>query len=66
MQIILHDKPVTIDREMSVAEFVERVEVPPNYLAIEINDEVVPREDYESVIVRADDRVEVVTLVGGG
>ena len=66
MTITINDKPVQIPREMDVQTLLDTVEVPPNYLAVEINGEVVPREDYRSVRVRGGDHVEVVTLVGGG
>jgi len=51
---------------MTVEELLDTVEVPPNYLAVEVNEEVVPREQYGDVMVGAGDRIELVTLVGGG
>ena len=44
----------------------EIVDVPPNYLAVEVNAEVVPREEHSSLIIQEQDDLEVVTLVGGG
>ena len=51
---------------MTVEQMLDTVDVPPNYLAVEINAEVVPRERYTTHIVHRGDEVEVVTLVGGG
>ncbi|TWU59182.1 hypothetical protein Poly51_19680 [Rubripirellula tenax] len=51
---------------MSVKQLLDTVEVPPNYLAVEVNGDVVPREDYAATLVGPGDDVEVVTLVGGG
>jgi sulfur carrier protein len=51
---------------MTVEQLLDTVDVPPNYLAVEVNAEVVPREEYTEVTVAAGDNVEVVTLVGGG
>ncbi|MGB1926336.1 MAG: sulfur carrier protein ThiS, partial [Rubripirellula sp.] len=42
------------------------VDVPPNYLAVELNGEVVPREQHATLMIRDRDQLEVVTLVGGG
>lgn len=36
------------------------------HVAVEVNLEVVPRADHKGTILNAGDRVEVVTLVGGG
>lgn len=66
ISIHVNGRPVQIDGEMSIAKLLRTVEVPPNYLAVEINGEVVAREQHDRVVVRADDEVEVVTLVGGG
>ena len=64
--ITVNGKAVEIEGEMSVERLLDTVEVPPNYLAVELNSNVVPREDYSAVTVHAGDEVEVVTLVGGG
>ncbi|WP_153557954.1 sulfur carrier protein ThiS [Roseimaritima sediminicola] len=51
---------VTIERLVQLAD------VPPNYLAVEVNKDVVPREQHGTHRLRDGDTVEVVTLVGGG
>ncbi|WP_182868048.1 sulfur carrier protein ThiS [Stieleria mannarensis] len=66
IEITVNGRRVEIDSEMSVQQLLDTVDVPPNYLAVEINADVVPRETYADTIVRAGDDVEVVTLVGGG
>ncbi len=53
-------QPQTIQQLLSLAQ------VPANYLAVEINQEVVPREVHTSQLVADGDQIEVVTLVGGG
>ncbi|MEM6690896.1 MAG: sulfur carrier protein ThiS [Planctomycetota bacterium] len=64
--ITVNEEPVEIAGEMTVAVMLQTVDVPPNYLAVEVNGEVVPREEHPTQIVRGGDVVEVVTLVGGG
>ncbi|MEM1068096.1 MAG: sulfur carrier protein ThiS [Planctomycetota bacterium] len=66
IEISINGQTVEIESEMTVEQMLDTVDVPPNYLAVEINAEVVPREDYTRHIVRNGDHVEVVTLVGGG
>ena len=66
IEISVNGQTVEIESEMTVERMLDTVEVPPNYLAVEINAEVVPREDYTRHVVRHGDQVEVVTLVGGG
>ena len=66
IQIHVNGESVSIDSPMTVQQVLETVDVPPNYLAVEVNEEVVPREQYDTHIVNDGDSLEVVTLVGGG
>ena len=66
IHITVNGESVEIDSEMSVETLLDTVDVPPNYLAVEVNEEVVLREDYTTHVVGDGDRIEVVTLVGGG
>ena len=66
IEITVNGRQVEIDSPMSVQRLLETVEVPENYLAVEVNADVVPRPEYGQRIVQAGDDVEVVTLVGGG
>ncbi len=66
IEISVNGQAVEIESEMTVEQMLDTVDVPPNYLAVEINAEVVPRERYTTHIVHRGDEVEVVTLVGGG
>ena len=66
IEISVNGQRVSIDAPMTVEQVLDTVEVPPNYLAVEVNGEVVPREDYVSHLIQAGDAIELVTLVGGG
>jgi sulfur carrier protein len=66
IQITVNGRSVEIESPMTVEQVLDTVDVPPNYLAVEVNAEVVPREEFTTHIVGAGDDVEVVTLVGGG
>ena len=66
ISITVNGRQVEIESEMDVEQLLDTVDVPPNYLAVEVNAEVVPREEYGERVVKAGDEVEVVTLVGGG
>ncbi len=66
IEITVNGQRVEIETSMTVEQLLDTVDVPPNYLAVEVNAEVVPREKYTTVVVGPGDDVEVVTLVGGG
>jgi len=50
----------------SVANLLGELGVTQPHVAVEVNLEVVPRAEHRDTILNDGDRVEVVTLVGGG
>ena len=55
-----------VDEATTILDLLERSGVEPRYCAVEVNLEIVPRSHYASQCVNEGDRIEVVTLVGGG
>lgn len=66
IEITVNGELVSIPEKTSLKDVLEIVDVPPNYLAVEVNAEVVPREQHSALIIQEQDDLEVVTLVGGG
>ena len=66
MEIELNGQPREIAPGTSVASLVAELQLDARYLAVERNRELVPRSEHASALLAAGDRVEVVTLVGGG
>ncbi|MBA2526371.1 MAG: sulfur carrier protein ThiS [Pyrinomonadaceae bacterium] len=58
------------DREvldnLSLKELVTQLDLTPERIAIELNQNVVPRADWPSTELTENDRVEIVHFVGGG
>lgn len=50
----------------SIAELLDELELDPRTLAVERNMQLVPRADHATTLLGDGDRLEVVTLVGGG
>jgi len=50
----------------SVADLLAALEITAKHVAVEVNLEIVPRSQLAEHPLAAGDRVEVVTLVGGG
>jgi len=64
--ITVNGRTVELHQSMTVEQMLDSVDVPPNYLAVEVNAEVVPREEYTAHVIHNGDQIELVTLVGGG
>ena len=52
--------------EISLMEYLESNGYHSKKIAVECNETIVPKADYESCILHSGDVVEIVTLVGGG
>ncbi len=66
MQVFVNDEPQEVPEGTTVAELVARLQLVPQRVAVELNTQLVRRGDYAQTPLSPGDRVEIVTLVGGG
>ncbi|MCX5691360.1 MAG: sulfur carrier protein ThiS [Planctomycetota bacterium] len=66
MTIILNGQPREVPDGISVRALIEEIGLGKSACAAEVNQQLVPRREHESRILLHDDRVELVSLVGGG
>jgi thiamine biosynthesis protein ThiS len=66
MTIIVNGESREVAERTTVAALVESLGVTGPHVAVELNLEVVPRAEHGGTVLREGDRLEVVTLVGGG
>src|SRR5262245_43571948 len=65
-RITINAEPRTLDRTLTVAELLRQLGRDPARLAVEVNEVVVRRDEQAARTLADGDRVEIVTLVGGG
>lgn len=51
---------------MSVSEYLKTTNYQQQYIAIELNSNILPKKDYDSTILNNGDTLEIVNFVGGG
>ena len=66
MEIFFNGEPRIVPDGTSVAGLLEQLEIQPRQVAVEVNLELVPRTRHGERLLASGDRLEVVTLVGGG
>lgn len=66
LTITLNGEARTLAAPISIAELIARLKLKPEHVAVELNEAIIPRIRHAETPVSAGDRVEVVTLVGGG
>jgi len=55
-----------VEDSSTVAHLLRLLKIESRFCAVELNLEIVPKEQYDSRVLLDGDKLEVVTLVGGG
>jgi sulfur carrier protein len=64
--INLNGESHTIEGEPALMALLEKLKLSPTRIAVEINHAVVPKAEYARTILKAGDKVEIISFVGGG
>lgn len=66
MEITVNGERRDVPEAITIAVLLEQFGLAGKYVAVEVNQQVVPRARHAEHPVRAGDTLEIVTLVGGG
>jgi len=66
IQIRLNGEPHTLPSGLTAADLVEKLGLSGRRIAVEINEEIVPRSQHADTCLVDGDHVEVVHAIGGG
>ncbi|HUI24901.1 MAG TPA: sulfur carrier protein ThiS [Candidatus Kryptonia bacterium] len=66
MRVTVNGEPRELSDAVSVADLVEQLGLTQRRVAVEINLDIIAREQYASRRLREGDTVEIVQFIGGG
>ncbi len=66
MELVINGKHEQLPEGINAAQLVEHLGLANERLAMEVNEEIVPRSRYANYQFSAGDRVEIVRAIGGG
>ena len=66
VRITLNGEERHLEAAFTVAQLLESLKLTGQRVAVEVNREIVPRSRYADVVIKDNDRVEVVRAIGGG
>jgi len=66
MRIIVNGECTEHPDGINVAELLASLGLEPLRVAVELNGELIPRSRHRATTIAGNDRLEIVTLVGGG
>ncbi len=66
MQILLNGDNRTLEKGITVADLIAELNLTDQRLAVEVNEELVPRSTFNDHLLKAGDEMEIVHAIGGG
>jgi sulfur carrier protein len=66
VDIVVNGKPRQVAAQITIADLLDQLGLAGKHVAVEVNLELVPRQRHAQHRLDGGDRLEIVTLVGGG
>lgn len=66
LRIQVNGEPRVVDNDFSLPKLIASLNLKPEQIAVELNQRVLRRAEWEGTVLREDDKVEIVHFVGGG
>ncbi len=66
MKLTVNGKERTLEKEMTLQEFLISEQYQPHQVAVERNEAIVAKEAYETTKLEQGDILEILTFMGGG
>lgn len=64
--IVLNGSNKQIDSNTSIVQLLVSLDLGEKRLAVEVNQQIIPRSDFANVTLNEQDNVEIVQAIGGG
>lgn len=53
-------------KELKFMDFIKEKGLKIEFIALELNGEIIPKSEFENLILKENDKAEIVSFVGGG
>lgn len=66
MKIILNGKETEMSKSITVTEILQNLKIDCNTVVVEIDGNIIERENFDNTFIKENNKIEVVRFVGGG
>jgi len=66
MNIIINGQKLEFKKEMSIKMFLDTKNISPESVVVELNQSIIPSENYHTTWLTSNDKLEILRFVGGG
>lgn len=64
--MLINGKEMNFHDSITVLDLLKELDLNEDKVVIEVNLEILPKSQYSNKILNKDDRIEIISLVGGG
>ena len=66
LSIVLNGEPFELPKKSSIVELFDILELSSKFMAVEVNNEIIFRDSWETFLISQGDKIELVRAIGGG
>ena len=66
IKIVVNGKQITLNTKFSIKNLIDKLKMPINKIAIELNREIVNKKNINKIFLKNRDKIEIVHFIGGG
>jgi sulfur carrier protein len=66
MKVLLNNESTLLDDGLTIKILLDKINMRHKYFAVEVNEQIIPKSNHGSFLIKEGDRVEIVTAIGGG
>ena len=66
IKITVNGKQMTVNLKFSIKNLIDKLKLPIKKVAIELNREIVNKKRIAKIILKSEDKIEIVNFIGGG
>ena len=66
IQIYINGKKKNINSNCNLIDILKEYSLINKLVAVEINQEVIPKSSYKTITIKKNDKIEILELIGGG
>lgn len=65
-EIMFNGKKICVEDNTDIEDFIINNKYKPEHVVVELNEEIIPKESYKKITLKANDILEVLSFMGGG
>ena len=66
MNVKINGRQEAVEKDTTIAKLISDKGFTPEHIVVEYNLKIVPKEEWGKIYIGEDDRIEIVSFVGGG